>query len=256
MATIKERLLKALADHRNPVHWRALRDETGLNKNSVRSDLSKLVKSGAVERPYKGFYRIKAVGGMGVDKPLLVHSVQLRWVPGDFVVFAPVVEEVGSVIIKVGRDVKRRRVSGFIGHPVGMDLDLFRSSLLIFRLKVKDLFGRAPLVDELQVINVQFNRDLEGVRLEGLKAVTVTSVLGVMERFYNKPWGVRTEVQAAPRSVRDIEIMLRGGVTMFNVAQSNFVLAAEVRRLIDVQKGQAPILASIYRLMEELLKRM
>ncbi len=102
---------------------------------------------------------------------------------------------------------------------------------------------------------MQFNRDLESIRLEGVKSVTVSSILGVLERFYNKSYGLRTEVQAVPKSVRDIEFLLRGGVTGYNLVQSNFALIGEVRDLKETWKHQTPILSGIYGLLRELVDK-
>jgi hypothetical protein len=192
----------------------------------------------------------------GISKSLLVHSVQLRWTLPTFVDFKPVDEKIGDVTIKVGRDLKRRLYSGFIGHQVGMNLDLFRTSLEIYRLKLKELIGSVPSNDELQAINVQFNRDFQGLRLEGLQAMTVTSILGVLERFYNKNQGLRTEIQVGPISVRDIEVLLRGGVTGYNLVQSNFALLKEIRNLKEVWIKQTPYLSNIYRLLVELINKL
>ena len=96
MISNQHRILSYLNSNPGLVHWKILSDDTGLNPNSVRGELSRLLYRGKVDRLSKGFYRIKSESDLAMDPPL-VHSVQFRWLPDpDFVVFEPVMEDLAS----------------------------------------------------------------------------------------------------------------------------------------------------------------
>lgn len=259
---VREVILSYLEINYEPVHWKIIADkatEEPLNPDTVRSELSRLLYAGRIQRPMRGFYCLKSIGGLSVDlSDLKVHSVQFQWVPSiGFFAVDPLEEFIGDVVLRFGRDLRRRRYSGFLGHGgLGMDLDLFLMSLMAWKLIAARRVGVDPLNDDLKISNVQFNRELVGARLEGCNSLTMTSVLGVLERFYNKPGRVRAEVQAVPKSVREIEAVLRGGVHGYNLQRQTLMMVQELRDIKDFWKHLSPVFLGIVKIQKEILKKL
>lgn len=275
----KARVLEYLEQQARPIHWALISSELSIKQTTTRAILSKLVKAQQIRRYMRGFYCNNSIAGLASD--LRIHSLQLKWRPANivragmdyatdplkpelvylesswhFLEFEPIEERLGPVIIRVGRDRRRKTISGFLGHKgLGMDLDLFRVAMLSWRLMVQDLTEQMPELDAIEITNAQFNRDLQDVRIEGCKALTVRSVLGIMERFYNKADRVRHEVQATPKSIQDIEHVLQGGVSGYNMIQTNFMLSQEIRGLTKKMDDNLKMMGSIYRIMAQILQK-
>jgi hypothetical protein len=128
---------------------------------------------------------------------------------------------------------------------------------------VRDLVMRELGVSDrlqIRVSSAEFNRDYEGLRLDGAQAVTLYSFDGTFERYYNKAKGLRHEVKAT--NIKDVTVMdtlLKGGVTAYNVAQAQFAMSQEIRSLAEVVKGSNRLSvdqqASLMRLFEGFFSR-
>ena len=89
-----------------------------------------------------------------------------------------------------------------------------------------------------EVVTYEFNNDYEGFRLDGVQALTLTAFDGAFERFYNKEKGLRHEVKAPKgTSLVQLETLLKGGPTAYNVTTTQFAMAQSVRELSESVKG-------------------
>ena len=88
------------------------------------------------------------------------------------------------------------------------------------------------------VIRCELLFDYENVLLEGVKSVTWSDLEGTLEKYYNKPEGMRREIRTTkPTSVRDLESLIMGGITTNMVLQRLDVLSTEHSKLTDAVTG-------------------
>ncbi len=89
----------------------------------------------------------------------------------------------------------------------------------------------------------EFNYDFMGVKLDGLKGVTVKAFDGSFRRVYNKRFGLRDEVKVVgSRSIEDVFALMHGGVSQYTVNQFLFRLVQRVDALNDEHKLQNRVL--------------
>jgi hypothetical protein len=73
---------------------------------------------------------------------------------------------------------------------------------------------------KMMVSSFEFNNDWQGIRLDGVKAITVKAFDGSFRRIYNKRFGLRDEVKVVgARRVEDVLLLMQGGVSAYTLQQ-------------------------------------
>lgn len=228
---------------------------TGLNHSTVRVYLRDLVKEGVIGWPFRGNYVTIPTPEVGEDPPR-VHDLVLHFdAPGLAKGLETCVERYGDVKVEVRFGGKRGKITGFLSCDAGLD---YRGCILAVE-KFKDLVrvhtGLEVLDQDIKVRNCHLNQDFQDIRLDGLTCVTVTSFLGSLERIYNKGSGVRSEVQVKPDSLESIYVLLKGGVTSYNILQGLFMLTKRQEEHTLAVKFLNKGIQHIVGLLEKLLER-
>ena len=90
------------------------------------------------------------------------------------------------------------------------------------------------------VSSFEFNNDWQGIRLDGVKAITVKAFDGSFRRIYNKRFGLRDEVKAVgARRVEDVLSLMQGGVSTYTTQQFLFrtLQQLEIQNKLNAENG-------------------
>jgi len=250
-----------------PVSPYSVSKDLNLNPNSVRARLSELSRFGPVERVFHGHYSIAPTYRVGEEIRPLIHD--LRAVAVVERVFKSdewsyEYETMGhdgldtfKVWLQFGK--KRNKITCGIKSPLGLDLDKFR---LVRRLVECELARRDYVWPMEWSVTVHFNKDYFGIRLDGLKCITWDDIDGIMVRFYNKGKGLRREVVTGrPISLLEVEALLQGGMSVYQVVQAQMSTTYAVKDMVEkidkmswlnhqILKQQQSILEALYRLLD------
>jgi hypothetical protein len=224
---------------------------------TCRKCLTRLNKKGKIKKHSYGFYvplsgnvtlnssMVSAVGGLPPEPRL--HCLRLK---------------VSDVVGKAGswrRDVDFVRVTFqryangkaqiFVHCRKGYSLDYVAFRLLVD--KVLREIGQADC-RKVSVTNFEFNHDYLGLKLDGVRAVTLTTLDGSFRRVYSKRLGLRDEVKTVGSvSVNKVFHLLEGG-HIYNATQLLLSAVVELRQsniiISDVAK-------STHRLVDWLLRQ-
>ena len=234
-------ILKFLSKVEHPVTPSVISQKTGIKVNIVRARLGEMMRSGKIIRPFRGHYVCDSRYGVGRPPPK-VQNLQIQgktsireehkgepskghWERIDL----------GDLSINIQFGYKRKQITYYIGASRGLDLYGYR---LAHTLVVERLASMGYEAHDWVVIRCEFLFDYEGVLLEGVKSVTWSDLEGTLEKYYNKPEGMRREIRATkPTSVRDLEALIMGGITTNMVLQRLDVLSTEHSKLTDAVKG-------------------
>jgi len=115
-------------------------------------------------------------------------------------------------------------------------------------------FSLVENMNEVSVHKIEWNKDFESIKLNGLKSITLSEVAGVIERIYNKDGKLRKETILTDRAVQmklgDVmEAIMRGGVGEYYLKQTLGIIAQDqkyilegIRAVIDQTKTIAQLL--------------
>ena len=225
---------------------------TGINHNTVKKYLRDLASVNKVVQPYTGAYCSKITHGM-MFVPLRVHNVVLCVRDLGLCFSDDVVEFVGDVKVRVQFGLQRRKLTGRISCDAGMD----RNAVLFALDRCFDIMEKRTgrRVENVVVKTFEVNRDFEKVRLDGSHCFTREGLFGEIERIYQKGDNVRVEHKISrSMSLEEFDVLLRGGVSGYNLQQAVFALVQENRRLTEAQIFQNERIACISGHLEELTK--
>ncbi len=252
----KQTILKLVDESEFELFPRQISDETGLNHNTVRYYLRELLSEGKILQPYKGTYASKITYGMMIA-PLRCHNVVVS-VDAPWLDFSDdSTEWTGDVKLRIQYGLQRRRITGrFSCKKVSRGMD--RDTLLFVFNRFYDLFeartGRK--VENVIVKTFEFNRDVAGVRVDGVKCFTRTSLNSFIERVYQKGDVARAEVKVSREmSVSQFEALIHGGIPYVDIVQAQYVLSKRLDELTDAQKFTNRLLQDVARLMKEFIKK-
>ena len=99
-------------------------------------------------------------------------------------------------------------------------------------------FSLIEYMNEVSVHKIEWNKDFEGIKLNGLKSITLSEVAGIVERIYNKDGKLRKETILTDRSVQmklgDVmETIMRGGVGDYYLKQSLGIIAQDQKYILE-----------------------
>ncbi len=221
---------------------------------AVHNALCRLVKSGKVVRVRRGWYRINTPQPThGVGKPssgssMLVTQVTSKtldnatnrlpatswtsnfgapdlprvhdiWLVADRlppwvkIKSAKRTLRIGHTEIQITLGAKRRKATVVIENNDGLDYDGFSAIMEIVRRELISLIGWWDS-SLFSVKNIHFNIDVVGLRLDGLKSLTLTAFDDWFARIYQKTEEkARLEVGRNDVSVAQVAAILQGGFT-------------------------------------------
>ena len=183
-----------------------------------------------------------------------LHCLRLRvsGLPGDPSDSSVRKRDLGAVRVTAQRFRNGSRVV-FVECVGDYSLDYVAFRLLLDALSVE--LGWLGVDDwrKMMVSSFEFNNDWQGVRLDGVKAVTLKAFDGSFRRIYNKRFGLRDEVKVVgARRVEDVLLLMQGGVSTYSLQQFLFqtLQQLEIQNRVTVEN-----VAQNRRLFAEFLRR-
>jgi len=134
---------------------------------------------------------------------------------------------------------KRGNISWTVKAPLGLDL----YGLLMVRQYVEVECENRGYVDLVWAVrNYEFLWDHLGVRLEGVKALTLDDLEGTMEKYYQRDEVLRREVRSSQEArFEDLIALTTGGVPTFQIIQGVDLLSKKIDSLTDAFKGSVRV---------------
>lgn len=253
-----ERIYEYIRKADRPVTPLEISDALNINRKTTRARISELRKTGKIARAFHGHYTCDKVhggrefaevafGGVRVQNLHVVSGrlskrvvraerVEKEWagVGADNTGFLKVVVEFG---------VSFNRVNWRLVAPDGVDLH----GLRLARAYVEALLmGRGFGGFGWMVRNVEQFRDFMGVRLEGLKSVTLDNLDSTLEKMYQKSYGLRHEVRTSKlMGLDEMQALIQGGVPTMNIVQGVNLMVQEVRNQGDTMRRMMDYMAEL-----------
>ena len=202
-----------------------------INHNTVKVYCRQLLMSNKIYQPIHGYYEVteNRYGVLGVSE-VRVHDVRLVWDVGLRGCLGEVHEVVGGVKVDCQFGSVRGKVSATVACDEGMD---FHTVCFAVDLVRRFAWEKAGVNLDVHVCSVccEFNEDFKHVRLDGVRCATVQSFLGDLERVYQKQDCVRSEIKVEETSLEGMYALLKGGVSSYNILQSQFLLMKKLDRI-------------------------
>ena len=236
----KQTIIEILQHEQRPlspkeISWISKKDSRfrTLNHSTVRVYLRQLLIRARVSQSIHGYYEVTestywVLGGVGAW--VRVHDLRLVWSVGVRERMFSFEELIGGVKISCQAGSKRGKVSAIIACDEGIDFQGVCFAVDLIRRVVLEKAGINLDGFECEVC-CEFNEDFQSLRLDGVKCVTVKSFLGDLERVYNKPSCLRSEVKINKTDLQSTLALLKGGVSAYNILQSNFILMRKLDRI-------------------------
>lgn len=267
--TIRFKILAYLRTQDHPQSAKKIAQIIKEKENSVRPELSKLVREGVIQRVRHGYY---STNPMYVED--LVHEpprVQNLLVVAEGVdveahdaVDLPFGGDVRSdtfLRVSIEFGVKRDKISWRVKAPLGLDLYALRlcRGLVEEVCAVRGYSGLTWIVRNFELLY-----DYQGFELKGANAITFSDLDGTLEKIYNRRDGVRREVRSSKETSLEALIALtQGGLALFQVVQGVFYVGKNVAALtdavmytnrsqLDISRQQLAILEALYRVIDRI----
>lgn len=178
--------------------------ETGVNVNTVKAILPKLKN---IKKIVRGFYKVVEEG----DGTLPHQQDLMDWNFHNLVLQVEVNHKPMDEVYEFGLLKCRVVVSkaGLASLFVSSDFPLNVSSICMVYGFFLILLNNGFSMDDVKVKTIEFNRDYSNLRLDGLRAITLNSLVEQF-KIYQKKRGLRIEHKAkVPFTVENIVDMLR-----------------------------------------------
>jgi len=246
-------ILQTVNDSETELFPKQIADLTGFNHSTVKNYCRTLLAEGKIIQPYRGTYASKITYGMMIA-PVRVHNVILTVDYPDLEVSKDVSEVIGGVKVRVQFGLQRKKITIRLSCSRGMGRDAFLLALYRAYDVIEDFTEYFPLNVVLKTF--ELNRDIAGVRIDGVKSFTRSGFEGFVERIYQRDGSVRSEVKVSgSMEIRQLEALLMGGVPTSNVVQTQFMLIQEVKKLTQAVIQQQSEIRSLYELFMAKEKR-
>lgn len=248
----EQKILELINSSDLPVTPKEIADKTGINYNSARVYLRKLLRLNLVAQPYRGEYispkKVLTTGhrtGSIVTDVVLprLHNLRLKF--RDALRRNGLVKTVDYGVCGVTIVVGENNVANvMVDCYKGVSLDYTAYRMLISSLK-REL--SVPNDDSVLVTSFELNIDYAGLKLDGVQAMTLTAFDGSFERLYNKGKNLlRSEVRAVGSTTPEaVYQLLKGGVSTYNLMQGLALVVNEMRQERQAQKYTNRILADL-----------
>ena len=232
---------------------------TKIKGSAVRKTLERLVKKRFIQKIDYGLYASlkynvtleSSVGKGECDWGPRLHCLRLRASgllgdPGDQK------RDLGVVRVTAQR-YKNGSGDVFVDCVRDYSLDYGAFRLLLDAISVDLEWLGVDDWRKMMVSSFEFNNDWQGIKLDGVKAVTVKAFDGSFRRIYNKRFGLRDEVKVVgARRVEDVLLLMQGGVSTYSTLQFLFqtLQQLEIQNKLTVEN-----VAQNRRLFTEFLRR-
>lgn len=246
----KNNVLYCIADSDIELFPKQIAKELGLNHSTVRNYCRSLLDEGKIIQPYLGSYASKITHGMMIA-PIRVHNVILTADYPELKFSEDIVERIGDVKIRVQFGLQRKnltiRISCKKGSK-GMTRDTFLLALRRGYDIIEEFTEYSPKNFVLKTF--ELNRDIAGVRIDGVKCFTRKGFEGFVDRIYQKDGSVRGEIKVSGKmDIQQLDALLLGGTQTSSVVQGQFILVNEVRKLTRAVIQQQSEIKSLYHLV-------
>jgi hypothetical protein len=162
---------------------------------------------------------------------------------------------VGDVRFEVVFGGKRGKVSATVSCDDGLSYRELCFVILEFKRRVCEVLGSVPDF-RVEAESYEFLKDYLGFRLDGLKAVTLTSFMGLMEKIYQKENCLRHEVRSSvPVPVETLQALLLGGVSAATDRQYHFIIAERLERVVAELREDKAVSLTLVPLIKDLYDR-
>ena len=142
---------------------------------------------------------------------------------------------------------KRRKLHWYVKVDAGLDFYGLGLARKVVDLQLR-LMGYVPPSDWIAE-KTEFLKDFFGSwRFDGMPScVTFTTVSGLMEKIYNKKYGIRKEVRVTPgtQTLDGMMAMVQGGISYGQLFQEVAVTNKNVNRMMDYMEQQSRIMTAI-----------
>lgn len=250
-------ILKEVENSPYSITPKEISSNTGLKAATVRKYLRDLEKGRLVKRKFRGHY-VSMKNLVTNDRRMVhgfpevkVHSVRFR------------VVDVGGGerswcrdfgVLKLKFVVHGNRTAEvFVDCGKGVSLDY-----VAFRLVVGVVCGELGCSwGQVSVVSCEFNRDFFGVRLDGVKAVTLRSFDGSFRRVYNHRGFLRDEVKTVgSKKIEDVLALMQGGISQYNIQQFLYVNFQKWSEYVEATKFSNRLVSDAVSEMRRLVKAM
>lgn len=258
MSRIQDRILAALEEKDRPLSPLELSKIIKANPESVRTRLSKMVKSSLIKRSYPGHY--EPIPTTGVGSPPKIQNLQViarrsknpelfkRVKSHEYVKSYP--SPPGEdFVIRVEFGQKRHQINYTVKAPTGLD---YYGLLSVHSYAEEVVRRRIGLTDlNWDVIKFDWLRDFVRWQLEGVSVYTIDDLKGTMLKFYNKFYGIRQEVTISPDASRleDLVNIMSGGIPQYQMTSSLALLVKKMDESIEVQKNNNRLVSDLTKII-------
>mgnify|MGYP001047057229 CR=1 FL=1 len=99
-------------------------------------------------------------------------------------------------------------------------------------------FSLIDQMSEVSVHKIEWNKDFQNIKLDGLKSITLSEVTGIIEKIYNKDGKLRKETILTDRAVQmklgDVmEAVMKGGVGDYYLKQTLGIIAQDQKYVLQ-----------------------
>ena len=222
-------ILEAIEQSSIPIAPLEISQITKINSPAVRKTLERLVKKRFIQKIDYGLYASwkynvtleSSMGKSECDWGPRLHCLRLRasGLPG-----GPCdrKRDLGAVRVTAQR-FKNGSGVVFVECVGDYSLDYVAFRILLDAISVDLEWLDVDDWRKMMVSSFEFNNDFQGVRLDGVKAVTMKAFDGSFRRIYNKRFGLRDEVKVVgARRVEDVLLLMQGGVSTYSTLQFLF----------------------------------
>ena len=257
-ATSKQ-VLQTIEQSSIPITALEISQITKISSSTVRKTLERLTKKRFIQKISYGLYAswkydvtLESSMGKGeCDWGPRLHCLRLRasGLPG-----GPCVRkrDLGAVRVTAQR-FKNGSGVVFVECVGDYSLDYVAFRLLLDAISVDLEWLGVDDWRKMMVSSFEFNNDWQGIRLDGVKAVTVKAFDGSFRRIYNKRFGLRDEVKVVgARRVEDVLLLMQGGVSTYSTQQFLFQTLQQLKIQNSLSMENA---AQNHRLFTEFLRR-
>ncbi len=257
MATVKEDILKVLKGIDRPISTGEIAKLAKRNPGSVRVNLRILLREGKIIQEFRGHYSYKPIQGVGFDVPPRFQNLFVtadRRVGGERIGVR--YEDLGrTLVIPIGGDgsqirvifgYKNNKINWTLKAPRGVDYYGIELATIIVNGEC-EIRGYSGVLWMLR--NIEVLRDNENIRLEGISSVTMTDFQNkTLEKYYNRPGGVRREIRAVPNMpLSNLSAIIYGGQSSYQMLQGIGVLVKKIDGMVEVGKGTNRLLVDFGR---------
>lgn len=214
--------------------------KTGLNHNTVRAYLIALRSSGHVKMLSNGFYLVTKTShgvGVGVEKLPKIHNINLSYDASSLSYkHTEKTVTVDDVKIRAVFGVKNKKITGSISAEPPLNYREFKFAVNEFKYLVRSVIGFCPFDDSILVTSCELNQDYGDLRIDGCNSLTIKTVLGDLEKIYNKRNCLRSEIRVKSLPLQSVYALLKGGIISYNIIERQTSIEEKVDEQIKAIK--------------------